>query len=71
MSVILSLASEFKKVLRLRQRVRYKTIGFNEQTNGLHVRYNFWYICLPYSANSEFLILCPELEHHSTNNVQR
>ena len=39
---------EFKKLLRLRlrlrQRVRYKTIGFNEQTNGLHVRYNFWYI---------------------------
>ena len=42
--------SEFKKRLRLRQRVRYKTIGFNEQTNGLHVRYNFWYISLPHSA---------------------
>ena len=44
--------SEFKKRLRLRlrQRVRYKTIEFNEQTNGLHVRYNFWYISLPYSA---------------------
>ena len=39
--------------LRLRQRIRYKTIGFNEQTNGLHVRYNFWYISLPYSAKQQ------------------
>ena len=43
--------SEFKK--RLRLRVRYKTIGFNEQTNGLHVRYNFWYISSPYSAKQQ------------------
>ena len=33
--------SEFKNRLRRRQRVRYKTIGFNEQTNDFHVRYNF------------------------------
>ena len=45
--------SEFKKRLRVRQRVRYKTTGFNEQTNGLHVRYNFWYISLPYSAKQQ------------------
>ena len=28
-------------------------IGFNEQTNGLHMRYNFWYISLPYSAKQQ------------------
>ena len=35
---------EFKQLLRLRlglsQQVRYKTVGFSEQTNGLHVPYN-------------------------------
>ena len=50
---------EFKKrlrpCLRLRQQVRYKTIWFNEQTNGLHVRYDFWYIYiyLSYSAKQQ------------------
>ena len=45
--------SEFKNRLRRRQRVRYKTIGFNEQTNDFHVRYNFWYISLPYPAKQQ------------------
>ena len=49
--------SEFRKGLRLRlrlrQRVRFKTIGFDGQTNGLHVRYNFWYISLPYCAKQQ------------------
>ena len=48
---------EFKQLLRLRlrlrQRVRYKPIGFNERTNGLQVRYNFWYISLPHSAKQQ------------------
>ena len=55
--VIAIIISEFKKRLQLRlrlwQRVRYKTIGCNEQTNDLHVRYNFWYISLPYSAKQQ------------------
>ena len=37
----------------VQQLVRYKTIRFNEQTNGLHVRYNFWYISLPYSTKQQ------------------
>ena len=32
---------EFKQLLRLRLRVRHKTIGFNEQGNDLHVRFAF------------------------------
>ena len=61
-------------------------MGFNEQTNGLHVSYNF---CLPYSAkqqremtkfkfygvrgtpDGEFLILCLNLNAIPTNNVPR
>ena len=39
--------------LRLRQRVRYKTMRFNEQTIDLHMRNNFWYISLPYSAKQQ------------------
>ena len=40
---VISLPSRLtsKGLLAVYQRVRYKTIGFNEQTNGLHVRYNF------------------------------
>ena len=53
--VVLFINSEFKKrlQLRLRQRVRYKTIGFNEQTKCLHMRYNFWYISLSCSAKQQ------------------
>ena len=32
---------EFKKLLRRRQRERYKTIGFNEKTNALHCVIDF------------------------------
>ena len=45
-------SKEFKQLLRLRQRVRYKIIRFNDQINGLHVRYNFWYISLLYYAKN-------------------
>ena len=33
-----------------RQRERDKTIGSNEKTNALHVRFKFWYISSPNSA---------------------
>ena len=40
-AVLYTATREFKKLLRqrlrLRQPVRYKTTGFNEQTNGLYV----------------------------------
>ena len=38
---------EFKKLLRRRQRERHKTIGFNEKTKALHVRFKVWYIYSP------------------------
>ena len=47
---------EFKKLPRLRQRVRYKAIGFNEQTRGFTgtcVITSIWYISLPYSAKQQ------------------
>ena len=34
-------------------RVCYKTIGFNEQDNDLHVRFTFWFISLPFSAKQQ------------------
>ena len=46
-------SKEFKQLLRLRQRVRYKTIGFNDEINGMHVRCNFWYISLPHYAKQQ------------------
>ena len=36
-----------------RQLERHKTIGFNEQSNALHVRYKFWYISSPSLANQQ------------------
>ena len=48
--------------------------GFSDQTNGLHVRYNFWYISLPHYAKpkremNKFkfygLSYLSELERHS------
>ena len=66
-----AVSRELKQLLRLRQQVRYKTMGLNEQINGLHVRYNFWYISLPYSAKQQremTKIKFYELRGHTTVN---
>ena len=51
--VVAVVIREFKKLPRRRQRERHKTIGFNEKTKALHVRFKFWYISLPYSAKQQ------------------
>ena len=48
-----SLYREFKMLLRRRQRERHKTIGFNEKTKALHVRFEFWHISSQYSAKRQ------------------
>ena len=49
-TALLSVTREFKKLRRRRQRERHKTIGFNEKTKALHVRFKVWYISSLYSA---------------------
>ena len=50
---IISGFREFKMLLRRRQRERDKTIGFNEETKALHVRFKFWYISSQNSAKQQ------------------
>ena len=44
---------EFKKTTTATATGRLITKRFNEQNNGVHVRYNSWYISLPSSAKQQ------------------
>ena len=42
-----------RKIRRQRERERHQTIVLKSRTTAVHVRYNSWYIFLPFSAKQQ------------------
>ena len=50
---VLELIGSFSRPQRQRQRQRHQTKGLMSSTMAVHVRYNSWYISLPFSTKQQ------------------